>query len=228
MATAVIAPGEDLAAFVAKWRGHWPEWQVAETFVPQPQRAPAVAWYALREELAEAAWGFADPRPGDAKLGWWAEELQGWQQGRRRHPLGQVLQPMTAPWATLATCLPALQAARTLPGDVEQAIGLLEHYAEAVAGVAQSLFACERPAPARGVVLAQLAERAVLLSRLGQADAAFAGMLHSGWGAVADGSVAGRLHAALLRARLRRLADGQAGPLPAWQVLPLAWRAARG
>ena len=81
-----------LQAFLAKWRARWPEWAVAEVFVPAAQRERAQAWFALRDELGDAAWGGQDPLPGDAKLGWWAEELDGWSRGARRHPLGLALQ----------------------------------------------------------------------------------------------------------------------------------------
>ena len=88
-----------LQGFLGKWRARWPEWAIAETFIPEAQREVAQAWLALREEISEAAWGGQDPRPGDAKLGWWTEELMGWSRGARRHPLGQVLQKRAAPWA---------------------------------------------------------------------------------------------------------------------------------
>ena len=69
-----------LQGFLGKWEAQWPEWRVAEAFVPAAQRQRAQAWFALREELAEAAWGGEDSRPGEAKLGWWAEELDGWSE----------------------------------------------------------------------------------------------------------------------------------------------------
>ena len=48
----------------------WPEWHVAEVFVPRrAARTGASAWFALRQELTDAAWGGSDPRPGEAKLG---------------------------------------------------------------------------------------------------------------------------------------------------------------
>ena len=82
---------EELAHFFDKWRARWPEWPVAEAFIPPPQRELAMAWLALRSELADAAWGGADPTPGAAKLGWWVEELLGWAQGarRRRHRMSE-------------------------------------------------------------------------------------------------------------------------------------------
>ena len=58
-----------LRGFLGKWEAQWPEWKVAEAFVPASQRERAQAWFALREELAEAAWGEGDARPGDAKAG---------------------------------------------------------------------------------------------------------------------------------------------------------------
>ena len=97
-----------LEAFLDKWRARWPEWRSAEVFVPAPQRAATLAWLALRQELADAAWDGADPRPGAAKLAWWGDELNGWANGRRRHPLGMALQRIPAPWDALASSLPAL------------------------------------------------------------------------------------------------------------------------
>src|SRR5690606_2960467 len=118
----------------------WPEWAVAEVFLPAVQRARAQAWFALRDELAEAAWGGEDPRPGEAKLGWWAEELDGWARGIRRHPLGLALHKVPAPWAGLAACLPGLRASRARPADLDAAVSALEPYAEALARVARQLF----------------------------------------------------------------------------------------
>jgi len=43
-----------------------------------------------------------------------------------------------------------------------------------------------------------------------------------------QGPRAGRIHAAVLRERLRRLARDSAGPPSRWRSLVLAWRAARG
>ena len=76
-----MSEADALRGFLGKWEAQWPEWRVAEAFVPVPQRELAQAWFALREELAEAAWGGEDARPGDAKLSWWAEELDGWSRG---------------------------------------------------------------------------------------------------------------------------------------------------
>ena len=85
--------------FIAKWRARWPEWAIAEVFLPASRRESMQAWFALLQELGDAAWGGSDPLPGEAKLGWWAEELEGWSRGARRHPLGQVLMSRAASWA---------------------------------------------------------------------------------------------------------------------------------
>src|SRR3546814_21010240 len=79
-------------------------------FLPDAQRETAFAWFALAQELTDAAWSAADAPPGLAKLAWWNEELQGWAKGARRHPLGAVLQALPAPRTPLAAHLLPLQA----------------------------------------------------------------------------------------------------------------------
>jgi hypothetical protein len=228
-----VSDREALEAFVGKWRARWPEWAVAQAFIPGAQRERAAAWLALRDELADAAWGGEDPRPGEAKLGWWAQELDGWSRGLRRHPLGLALQKQPAPWANLAACLPALRASRERPASLEAALFALEPYAEAVAGIAQQLFAAASPAPARNVVVSLLAERLLRhpdgATPLGDVDLrGWARGLLGEWPAPAGGTRPGRIHAALVRTRLRRYADGRAAaPLPPPVALLAAWRAAR-
>lgn len=233
-------------SFIDKWHARWPEWRVAEVFVPRDERERALAWFALRQELTDAAWGGTDPQPGEAKLAWWAEELEGWAQGRRRHPLGSVLQRQPVPWAMLVSCLPALRASREPARDTVAAMGVLEPFAEGVSGVAATLYDSDSPAPARSVVASLLAQRllshgatAVPLDLRGKSNEgstdeqahmqAWAGELLQSWPKPHDGSRAGRIHAALLRARLRVLAAGGSAtkPLPYWRVLLTAWRAAR-
>ena len=46
---------EALQGFLDKWRAQWPEWAVAEVFVPEAQRECVQAWLALREPLADLA-----------------------------------------------------------------------------------------------------------------------------------------------------------------------------
>lgn len=232
-----------LGTFLDKWRARWPEWRVAEAFVPVEQRERALAWFALRQELTDAAWGGSDPRPGEAKLGWWAEELRGWAEGHRRHPLGRALQPLPAPWPLLAACLPALMASRARAADTHEAASVLEPFAEGVAGVAGALFESAAPAPAASVVVGLLGERllcageaAVPLQALARAGTAghavrdWAGELLQRWPPPHEGSRPGRVHAALVRERLCLLAAGrsQGTVAPVWRVLLPVWRAARG
>ena len=221
-----------LHGFLGKWETQWPEWRVAQTFVPASQRERALAWFALRHELAEAAWAEGDARPGDAKLGWWAEELDGWSRGLRRHPLGMTLQKLPAPWASLAACLPALRASRERPQGLTPAMFALEPYAEAVAGVAQHLFDSAHPAPARSVVVSLLAERVLrhpdAATPLGDLDVrGWARDLLAEWPAPGQGTRPGRIHAAIVRGRLRRFAVGKPAPMSMPAVLLTAWRAAR-
>lgn len=223
---------EALKGFTDKWLAQWPEWGVAEVFVPAERRELARAWFSLRDELIEAAWGGDDPRPGEAKLGWWAEELDGWSRGARRHPLGLALQPLAAPWANLAACLPALRASRERPRDLEAALFSLEPYAEALAGVAQRLFDAQTPAPARSVVISLLAERLLRhpdhATPLGDIDArGWAGKLLQQWPPPGEGSCPGRIHAAMVRGRLQRFIVGKPPVLPRLSALAKAWRAAR-
>ena len=229
---AAMSDDISLDGFLDKWRARWPEWAVAEVFVPAGQRERAWAWFSLRDELAEAAWGGADPRPGDAKLGWWAEELDGWTRGARRHPLGLVLQKAPAPWTSLASCLPALRASRERPRDLEAAMFALEPYAEAVAGVAQHLFGSAAPAPARNVVVSLLAERVLGhpdgATPLGDVDVrGWARGLLGQWPQPGQGTRPGRIHAAIVRGRLRRYAEGREPAMPRLSALVAGWRAAR-
>ena len=224
---------EALQGFTDKWLAQWPEWTVAEVFVPAERRELARAGFSLRDELTQAAWGGDDPRPGDAKLGWWAEELDGWSRGARRHPLGLALQPMPAPWGNLASCLPALRASRERPRDLEAALFSLEPYAEALAGVAQQLFEAPTPAPSRSVVVSLLAERLLRhpehATPLGDLDSrGWAGKLLQLWPSPGQGTCPGRIHAAMVRGRLQRFVADKPPVLPHLSALARAWRAARG
>ena len=240
-----MSDAEALAGFIDKWRERWPEWRVAEVFVPQDVRASCVAWFALQQELAEAAWGGSDPRPGEAKLGWWAEELQGWSQGRRRHPLGLVLQRLPAPWLRLAACVPALIASREASASREQAFEMLSPVAQAIAVVEAAVF----DAPASDIDAVTQALLALQLLIVGDATAplqvrarggdgsradafarAWASDLLQAWSEDRGGPRPLRIRQALLRGRLRRFVAGapRLQAVPALATLRIAWRAARG
>jgi len=236
-----MSDAEALAGFIDKWRERWPEWRIAEVFVPQDLRVVSIAWFALQQELAEAAWGGSDPRPGEAKLGWWSEELQGWSQGRRRHPLGLVLQRLPAPWLWLAASVPALIASREPSAGREPSFELLAPVGGAISGIDAAVFGAASNADDCVEVL--LAMQLLLLgdaaaplqvrARAGDgaeaAARAWAGDLLQAW-PVTTGPRPLRLRGALLRERLRRFAAG--GPrlqaVPALATLRIAWRAARG
>lgn len=235
---------EALDAFVGKWRARWPEWSVAEVFVPGPDRSVALAWAALQQELTDAAWGGSDPRPGEAKLMWWQEELLGWGLGRRRHPLGTTLQRLPAPWADVAAALPALRASRERPRDGADAFFQLQPLATAAVGVEHMLFGgMQADAAAARLVsatwlqsrLASDAAAALPLSALARAgggdtgdsqpDAGWRAELLRDWPTASRATRPRKLWAALARARLARGAPAQ--PMGAWPALWVAWRAAR-
>jgi len=212
------------ASFVDKWHARWPEWNVGGVFLPATRRDLAFAWFALLQELTDAAWSGTDATPGLAKLAWWNEELQGWAKGARRHPLGEALQPQPAPWTLLAASLRALQASRELPPDADPAHSGLEPFAQALAQCERRLFDTdEGDAGDAGSVMSDLwAERLLLRGDAGNARA----LLEAWQGRT--GVRARRVHSAFLRQRLRCLAVGAPNRTPApWRSLWLAWRAAR-
>ena len=218
---------EALQAFFDKSQTQWPEWALAEVFVPTPQRELARAWLALRGEWADAAWSGADPAPGAAKLGWWQEELQGWARNAYRHPLGQVLQKQPVGWASLSQALPALAASRVQQGDLGNALRGLEQLAQALAATTAGLFAVPLPAEAQDVAVTLLGERALRLPPSG-VQGALTGSGLLALPRLADGSRVERIHAALVRGRLQRRVGGLEGAPPRLVVLLAAWRAARG
>ncbi len=231
-----------LQAFLDKWRTRWPEWSVAEVFVPAPVRQRALAWASLLQELADAAWGGTDPRPGLAKLGWWQEELQGWGRGVRRHPLGIVLQPVDAPWKELALALDSLPAARERAGDPDEAVALVLPFAGAAADVEAALFGTDGAGATEDE--AALVAGWLLQSRFfhdqdvhvplsvvaaaGEGDpvAAWVAGLRNRWPVAASAHRPRRIWTALALGRLeagdpRRARSG-------WSTLWRTWRAARG
>jgi len=213
--------------FVAKWQARWPEWNVGAAFVPAGQRDVAFAWFALLQELTDAAWGGADATPGLAKLAWWNEELRGWAKGGRRHPLGEVLQARPAPWDVLATGLLPLQASRERPPSGDPAQAGLDAVATAVAECEEALFgdrvrAGDTVAAAAAIAFDLAAERRMAWSEQGLAEPP---------GTVPTpgaGTRPRRLQSAFVRERWRSaVANGQPRAASPWRTLWLAWRSAR-
>lgn len=232
------AGDEALDSFLDKWRARWPEWAVAQVFVPPAQRVTALAWAALLQELTDAAWGGSDARPGEAKLAWWMEELQGWSKGIRRHPLGSALQRLPAPWQTLAAAIPSLRESRERPRDRADAQRATDDFAQAAATVEAALFDATvdaSVAPLQATLLASRlghsGEACVPLSVLagageGDASRAWGRELLAHWPEATGAVRPRRVWAALARQRLRR--GDPALPLPPWAALATAWRGARG
>lgn len=211
--------GDDaLDSFTAKWRQRWPEWTIAEAFVPPAQRDAAVAWFALLQELADAAWSGADPTPGLAKLAWWQEELRGWAKGARRHPLAGALRGRPVAWNDLADAMGGFRARAAVDGDVDAALVRLAALGGAVAGIERQLF--------DGGMADPHAVSAALLAPWLASEAVRGDALLAHWPAGAGGTRPRRVFDAVARARLARAVRGQ-GPAPRWDTLWRAWRAAR-
>ena len=209
--------------FVAKWRARWPEWRIGLGFVAPAERARTEAWFALVDELTDAAWGGADPTPGLAKLAWWQEELQGWAKGARRHPLATALQRTDAPWQTVALALRVLPATREPAADPAQDLAQLRDLALAIDACEARLFATGSVAPARAAAPVLLAAKACLY-----ADATLARDCLSRW-PPRSGPRPRRIVDAILAARLRTLARiGEVRPATGPSLLWATWRAARG
>jgi hypothetical protein len=236
----------DYEEFLDKWRGRWPEWRIAQTFVDPSQRACAEAWFALLQELTDAAWSGADPTPGIAKLGWWQDELRGWAKGARRHPLGIGLHKSPAPWPSLAAALTPLQAARDTVRDGEATA--VSAPAEALRPCADAIDACERAlfgettaeASSAGDATRQHADTRggvvliglyTLWSSADATDPALhanrARALLAAWPQTAAVRPR-RVYDALVRQRLCAIATGKGlAPLSPWATLWAGWRAAR-
>lgn len=235
-----------LDSFIDKWRGRWPEWPVAEVFVPEAARARTLAWFALLQEFDDILNIAGDPLPADAKLGWWQIELRDWAGHRSRHPLGRLLEPVAAPWSELADALPDLVAARERPDDGRQALAALARYAAAAAAVEAAVLGGPAPqaqALAAQVLATRLAETGLAAVPQSRQPAAtdeaaareraqrdWAGELLGAWPPGVGGAPARRMWSAFARHRLEQFASGrlpQAGGRPL-RTLWQAWRAARG
>lgn len=223
---AMTTPGP-LDGFIDKWRARWPEWAIAEAFLPAAQRPRAAAWFALLQEFRDAAWSGAEPAPGLAKLAWWQEELRGWSRGARRHPLGEALQRLEADWESLARALAALPATRDAHGGRDD-VAALRTWTVGVLACEADLFSGAEPPPdaVAACVDAQRVERA--LAR-GDLDAALDQQPALDRPAAAL-TRPRRLHQAVLRERLRltRADDPGLRRVPPLRMLWAGWRAARG
>lgn len=240
-ATTYMTDATALDSFLDKWRSRWPEWGVAEVFVPREQRRLAVAWFALLQEFTDAMNIAGDPLPADAKLAWWGEELRDWNRQRSRHPLGRVLEPHRAPWFELAEALPVLIELRARPAGEHAAFDSALPLARAIGAVERALFGPhERMADWTPSIAVQL-----LASRLeASGDAALPARAGGGlpvsqeewartllrhWPEHAGGPLPRRIYGALARSQLQRFRPGSeaVATLSPPKALWLGWRAAR-
>jgi len=129
-----------LDSFIHKWLQRWPQWPILEYFIETPQREISVAWFSLLQEYEDIFNITGDPTAADAKLAWWVQELHDWSRQRSRHPLGKILQPLSAPWSTLADALPKLINARKQANDCQHARVLLHFFACCVTEIENALF----------------------------------------------------------------------------------------
>lgn len=222
-----------LDSFLDKWRSRWPEWSVAEPFVPEPQRRLALAWFALLQEFEDIMNIDGDPLPADAKLAWWQQELHDWDGQRSRHPLGRVLEPMRAPWASLAQTLPLMQALREPPASLEQALAQLAPFAGAVAAVERVVFGRRAGRDdARAIAVQWLQARSAVGGTAGRPAgieaAAWRAALLRAWPRKAAIAQPHRIWSRLARLRLQREQAGKPVYAPPLQQLWHSWRAASG
>ncbi|KRG39804.1 phytoene synthase [Stenotrophomonas panacihumi] len=221
-----------LDSFLDKWRDRWPEWEVAGRFVPADLQRTTLAWFALLQEFEDIMNISGDPLPADAKLAWWQQELRDWSGRRSRHPLGRVLEPVTAPWAQLAEALPAMQESRGQPLSMDAALAVLQPFAEAVVAVEAALFGRARPADARALAVQWLSTRMAVAGAAalpaGVELPAWRAQLLAQWPGKAALAQPHRIWSRLARLRLQREQAGQAAWAPPLQQLWHAWRAASG
>ena len=223
-----------LDSFLQKWRERWPEWEVAERFIPQSQHRQVLAWFALLQEFEDIMNISGDPLPADAKLAWWQQELRDWDGQRSRHPLGRLLEPVRAPWAALAETLPALQQARLAPQSLPQGLAMLQAFAAAVVAVERVLF--ERDADAADDATALAVQWWFARVQAGGAAACPANLDEAGWKrqllkAWPSKPALARPHrvwSRLARLRLQRELAGKPVYAPPLQQLWHSWRAASG
>lgn len=215
----MMSAGQDgLEAFTGKWRQRWPEWPIAEVFVASDLREIAAAWFALLQELADAAWGGEDPTPGLAKLAWWQEELHGWSKGAHRHPLGAELLGRPVAWDALAHSLGVLRDRAAIHGDVDRLLAMLDPLGRAIVEAEQVLFGTGHAAPD--------AVSAVLVAPWLASEPERAAALLARWPASPGGTRPRRVLAAIARARVANAAHGR-GAASRWATLWRTWRAAR-
>lgn len=218
---AVTSADPALVSFLEKWRRQWPGWDIVSLFVPEPERVPAMAWFALLAEWQQAALRGEEPAPGLAKLAWWQDELRGWARGARRHPLGSALQRRSAHWAELADALPAWRHRDALHGTATEFTTTVMPFATAAAVVECDLWP---QTPVSGPAMASWLLAQAVVQGCSDAEP---GTVLAQWPDRAMGSAARRQLATLQHAALGCGRRRRPGRLQGMRWLWQGWRVAR-
>lgn len=135
-----VPDSEVLQSYLDSWRRDWPEWSIAERFIPQSLRTVAQAWFAVQQQWEGLLPAASESMATAAKQAWWKHEIDNWQQGQALHPLGSVLCVITAPWAQLATTMTCLQTLQCTSADVRHGYQELWAMIHALATIDNHLF----------------------------------------------------------------------------------------
>lgn len=134
-------------SYLEQWLAREPEMELAQLFCAPGERRRVALWSCLQHELDDAAFNLSDATVTQAKLAWWADELQRGVAGAARHPLLVELFQQTGTrdidarrWVRIAQRALALALDERSPADVD---GLLQRYlpyATALAEIESALF----------------------------------------------------------------------------------------
>jgi hypothetical protein len=103
------APDAAFQAFLDKWLQAEPEARLLRLFVPAARLPEVEPLLVLLHELESTAFDL-DPRPAEAKLAWWGDELEHWRRGLARHPITRSMPPTNARATAAVLALPAAAA----------------------------------------------------------------------------------------------------------------------
>lgn len=162
-------------SYIAQWLVREPAMELAQVFCAPGQRRRVALWSCLQHELDDAAFNLSDASVTQAKLAWWADELQRGAVGAARHPLLREVfeQPGARAidarrWAAPAQQALALALDERSCADVDGLVQRYLPYASALAAIESALFDGRSSAQALSV------ER--IVRRLGAAGAPRAAM----------------------------------------------------
>ena len=146
-------------AALQKWWERWPEWTIAEVFLPAPQRLIAVAWFSVLMEWEDLLDQRRERNIVSARLRWWQDELAQWSEQHTSHPLAPLLAAIDAPWKQLAHGLSDLEAIHTVPPSFALARMAIARLLDAIVAIEMRLFPGECPCDPDALLLHWLAAR---------------------------------------------------------------------